>query len=283
MTATSENANTLEQEILARPLVEQGPVREFFTNNPPGEGAPIAVVIPAYNEEPTVANVVRGIPREIGGKAVDVIVVVDGSDDRTAEEARNAGALVCDVKINRGQGLIFMLGYWLAAKRGAEFIATTDADGQYDESEFDRVLEPILSGHADFVNGSRRLGTELTTDPVRHAGVIFFGAVMSLLIRQRITDPASGMRAFRTQVTQTVKLEQIQYQTSELLIATAMNGFKITEVATTMRDRPAGATLTKKGPNLLYGMRFGRAILMTYIREQRAALRRRRSGTKQSS
>ena len=106
---------------------------------------------------------------------------------------------------------------------------------------------------------------------MRHAGVIFFGAVMSMLIRQKITDPASGMRAFRTVVTRTVKLEQIQYQTSELLISTAMNGFRISEVATTMRDRPEGATLTKKGPNLLYGMRFARAILRTWLRERKAA------------
>ncbi|HEX3803405.1 MAG TPA: glycosyltransferase family 2 protein [Solirubrobacteraceae bacterium] len=267
MTAAAEGALTLEQEILARPVEEREPTRRFFAENPPGEGAPIAIVIPAYNEEPTVAAVVRGIPREIGGKAVEVIVVVDGSDDRTADEARSAGALVCDVPINRGQGLIFMLGYWLAYKRGAEFIATTDADGQYDETEFDRVLEPILSGRADFVNGSRRLGTELTTDPVRHAGVIFFGTLVTVLVRQSITDPASGIRAFRTIVTRTVKLEQTQYQTSELLIATAMNGFRIVEVATTMRDRPEGATLTKKGPNLLYGMRFARAILLTFLRE----------------
>ncbi len=277
MTASAESTPTLEQEILARPLEEQGPARAFFAANPPGEGAPIAIVIPAYNEEPTVGEVVRGIPREIGGKAVEVIVVVDGSDDRTAEEAANAGALVCDVPINRGQGLIFMLGYWLAYKRGAEFIATTDADGQYDESEFDRVLEPILAGRADFVNGSRRLGTELTTDPVRHAGVIFFGGLISLLLRQKITDPASGIRAFRTIVTRTVKLEQVQYQTSELLIATAMNGFKVIEVATTMRDRPDGATLTKKGPNLLYGLRFARAILFTFARERSAKRARLRS------
>ncbi len=277
MTASAESTPTLEQEILARPLEEQGPARAFFAANPAGEGAPIAIVIPAYNEEPTVGDVVRGIPREIGGKAVEVIVVVDGSDDRTAEEAANAGALVCDVPINRGQGLIFMLGYWLAYKRGAEFIATTDADGQYDESEFDRVLEPILAGRADFVNGSRRLGTELTTDPVRHAGVIFFGGLISLLLRQKITDPASGIRAFRTIVTRTVKLEQVQYQTSELLIATAMNGFKVIEVATTMRDRPDGATLTKKGPNLLYGLRFARAILFTFARERSAKRSRLRS------
>jgi glycosyltransferase involved in cell wall biosynthesis len=277
MTAAAEGAATLEQEILARPVEEREPVRAFFAQHPAGEGAPIAVVIPAYNEEPTVADVVRRIPREILGRAVDVIVVVDGSDDATAAEAASAGALVCDVKVNRGQGLILMLGYWLAWKRGSEVIATTDADGQYDESEFDRVLEPILSGRADFVNGSRRLGTELTTDPVRKAGVIFFGGLMSMLLRQKITDPASGIRAFRTIIPRTVKLEQTQYQTSELLIATAMNGFRITEVATTMRDRPDGATLTKKGPNLLYGMRFARAIMFTFFRERMAKRKRLRS------
>ena len=283
MTAAAEGAATLEQEILARPVEEREPVRAFFAQHPAGEGAPIAVVIPAYNEEPTVADVVRRIPREILGKAVDVIVVVDGSDDATAAEAASAGALVCDVKVNRGQGLILMLGYWLAWKRGSEVIATTDADGQYDESEFDRVLEPILSGRADFVNGSRRLGTELTTDPVRKAGVIFFGGLMSMLLRQKITDPASGIRAFRTIIPRTVKLEQTQYQTSELLIATAMNGFRITEVATTMRDRPEGATLTKKGPNLLYGMRFARAVLGTWRRERKAARTRLRSENTQYS
>ncbi len=274
MTAQDAGAATLEQEILARPAEERDAVRAFFSAHPAGEGAPIAVVIPAFNEEPTVAAVVGGIPREIGGRAVEVIVVDDGSSDRTAQEAADAGALVCAVPVNRGQGLIFMLGYWLAYKRGATVIATTDADGQYNESELDRVLQPILDGHADFVNGSRRLGTELTTDPVRHAGVIFFGALITLLLRQRITDPASGIRAFRTVVPLTVKLEQTQYQTSELLIATAMNDFRIMEVPTTMRDRPDGATLTKKGPNLLYGLRFARAILTTYWRE----LKRRRRG-----
>lgn len=274
MTAQDAGAATLEQEILARPAEERDAVRAFFSAHPAGEGAPIAVVIPAFNEEPTVAAVVGGIPREIGGRAVEVIVVDDGSSDRTAQEAADAGALVCAVPVNRGQGLIFMLGYWLAYKRGATVIATTDADGQYNESELDRVLQPILDGHADFVNGSRRLGTELTTDPVRHAGVIFFGGLITLLLRQRITDPASGIRAFRTVVPLTVKLEQTQYQTSELLIATAMNDFRIMEVPTTMRDRPDGATLTKKGPNLLYGLRFARAILTTYWRE----LKRRRRG-----
>jgi catechol 2,3-dioxygenase-like lactoylglutathione lyase family enzyme len=256
---------------------ERGPAKAFFEENPPGAGAPVAVVIPAYNEEPTVRAVVEAIPNELAGQPVEVIVVNDGSADQTVAEARAAGALVCDIPVNRGQGLIFMLGYWLARTRGAQVIATTDADGQYDETELERLVEPIINDRADFVNGSRRLGTELTTDPMRHAGVIFFGHLVSILIGQKITDPACGIRAFSAELTGKVTLEQTQYQTSEILIASAMNGFRVIEVPTTMRDRPDGATLTKKGPNLLYGMRFARAVLGTWRRERKAARTRLRS------
>ncbi len=272
-----ERSRTVEHDLAALPFEERGPATDFLAAHPPGLGAPVAVVIPAFNEEPTVAEVLGAIPSVLGGLPTEVIVVVDGSTDATAAEAARAGALVCDIPINRGQGLVFMLGYWLARTRGAQIIATIDADGQYVEAELERVVEPIVAGHADFVNGSRRLGTELTTDPVRHAGVLVFGGLVSVLLRQRITDPACGIRAFRAEVTAKVKLQQIQYQTSELLIATAMNGYRVIEVATTMRDRPPGATGTKKGPNLLYGMRFARAILRTWRRERNAARTRLRS------
>ena len=269
---------------LARlPPEERGPAAAFLSAYPPGAGAPVAVVIPAYNEAPTVAGVVSQIPSEIAGLATEVIVVVDGSSDATAAEAASAGALVCDIPFNRGLGLVFKLGYWLARTRGAEVIATIDADGQYEPLELERLVEPIVAGRADFVNGSRRLGTELTTDPVRHAGVIFFGGLVSVLLRQRITDPACGIRAMRANVTAAVTLEQVQYQTSEMLIGTAMRGFRVIEVATTMLDRPAGATGTKKGPNLLYGARFARAVLGTWRRERKAARTRLRSEKTQYS
>jgi glycosyltransferase involved in cell wall biosynthesis len=282
MAASTERISLDEQ--IARLLPEERePVRAFFAAYPPGQGAPVAVVIPAYDEEPTVAAVIREIPSEIAGQATEVIVVNDGSSDNTVAEARGAGALVCDIPVNRGQGLIFMLGYWLARTRGAKVIATIDADGQFLASELQRVVEPVLSGRADFVNGSRRLGTELTTDPIRHAGVIFFGKLVSVLVGQRITDPACGIRAFTSDLTAAVKLQQIQYQTSEILIASAMNGFRVMEVPTTMQDRPDGATLTKKGPNLLYGMRFARAVLGTWRRERKRARTRPASANTQYS
>ena len=278
-----EGSIAIEHELAKLPPEERGPAAAFLAAHPAGAGAPVAVVIPAYNEGPTVAAVVAAIPNELGGLATEVIVVSDGSTDATTAEAAAAGALVCDIPFNRGQGLVFKLGYWLARTRGAQVIATIDADGQYEPLELERLVEPIVAGRADFVNGSRRLGTELTTDPIRHAGVIFFGGLVSVLLRQRITDPACGIRAMRANITESVRLDQPQYQTSELLIGTAMRGFRVIEVATTMLDRPEGATGTKKGPNLLYGIRFARAVLGTWRRERNAARTRLRSEKTQYS
>jgi glycosyltransferase involved in cell wall biosynthesis len=227
---------------------------------------PLVVVIAAYNEQDAVGAVVRGVPRQVCGLDTDVIVVDDGSTDQTASEARAAGALVCDIPVNRGQGAAFRLGYRLAAEHGAEYIATLDGDGQFDPAQLDRVVGPLLDDHADLVNGSRRLGETYNTDRFRNLGVVVFGAVITVLTRHRITDPANGLRAMRVAVPLTVPLEQPQYQTSELLIGAILHGFRVVEVPATMYQRQAGST--KKGPNLAYGLRFGRVIARTWWRDR---------------
>jgi glycosyltransferase involved in cell wall biosynthesis len=251
--------------------VERPAAEAFLAAHPAGVGAPLVVIIPAYNEEPTVAEVIAGIPSEAAGLQTEVIVVVDGAKDATVARATEAGALVCDVPVNRGQGAALRLGYWLARARGAAVIVTIDADGQYDAHEIARVVEPIQRGEADFVSGSRRLGSELTTDATRHAGVIVFGALISLLVGRRITDPACGLRAMRAEVTAAVTLEQPQYQASELMISAALNGYRLAEVPTTMRDRGVHAGKTKKGGNFGYGVRFARAAVHTWRRDRKAA------------
>jgi glycosyltransferase involved in cell wall biosynthesis len=262
---------------------ERGAAEAFLATNPPRVGAPLAIVIPAYNEEPTVAEVIAEIPSEAAGLQAEVIVVVDGARDATAAQAASAGALVCDVPVNRGQGAALRLGYWLARARGAQVIATIDADGQYEPSEIASLVEPILRGDADLVSGSRRLGNELTTDATRHAGVIVFGTLISVLVRHRVTDPACGLRAMRAEVTAAVTLEQPQYQASELMISAALNGFRLGEVPTTMRDRGGHATTTKKGGNFGYGVRFARAAVHTWWRDRTAARRRERPANTQCS
>ena len=271
MRPVATQAFETEVELQTLDRVDRDAATEFLAANEIGVGAPLAVVIPAYNEEATIAEVVEEIPREAAGLQTEVIVVVDGAADASAARAVAAGALVCDVPVNRGQGAALKLGYWLARARGAQVIATIDADGQYETLELASVVQPILDGRADFVSGSRRLGTELTTDPVRHLGVLVFGALFSMVVRHRVTDPACGLRAMRAEVTAAVTLEQPQYQASELMISAALNGFRLAEVPTTMRDRASHAGHTKKDGNFRYGVRFARAALHTWRRDRKAA------------
>jgi glycosyltransferase involved in cell wall biosynthesis len=230
-------------------------------------GAPVAVVIAAYNEEGSVGHVVDSVPKEVCGLQTEVIVVVDGAKDKTADEATAAGALVCDVPVNRGQGAALRLGYHLARERGASIIVTTDADAQYEPGDIAEVVGPIVADKADFVSGSRRLGSTTSADPVRNTGVVFFAALISALTRQKVTDPACGLRAMRAGVTASVVLDQPQYQASELLIGAAMAGYKLAEVPIAMKARRSGQT--KKGGNLLYGLRFASVVLGTWLRDVR--------------
>ena len=256
---------------------ERGAATAFLSTHAPGLGAPLAIVIPAYNEEPTVAGVVGEIPRSAAGLQTEVIVVVDGARDATASKAAGAGALVCDVPVNRGQGAALRLGYWLARARGARVIATIDADGQYEPDEIARVVEPILAEGQQIssrARGASAPSSRLTS--VRHLGVLVFGALISVLVRHRITDPACGIRAMRSEVTADVVLEQSQYQASELMISAALHGYRLAEVPTTMRDRGVHATATKKGGNFGYGVRFARAALRTWMRDRKAARTRLR-------
>lgn len=233
-----------------------------FASEYAASGRPVCVVIAALDEAQSVGDVVRSIPVEVCGMPTECLVVDDGSTDATADEARAAGALVCRLATNLGQGLALRTGYRLAATRRAQVIATMDADGQFDPGELERLVEPIAAGRADMVNGSRRLGRSETSDAVRAAGVVAFGALVSLLTHARITDPANGFRAFRPEVPARVPLHQPQYQTSELLIGALALGFRVVEVPVTVLPRAAGHS--KKGHNLLYGYRFARAIVTTW-------------------
>ena len=236
-----------------------------------GPGSPIVVLIAALNEFGAVGAVVTSLPSRVENLGVECILVDDGSTDGTDREARQAGALVCRLQSNLGQGAALQVGYRLAADRGAEVIVTMDADGQFDPGEMARLVGPVLAGTADFVNGSRRLGRSETTDSVRQAGVVVFGTLLSALTGTKITDPANGYRAFRPAVPLSVAMRQVQYQTAELLIRAIGAGFRVVEVPVTLLPRAAGET--KKGGNLRYGYRFGRVILTTWWSQRREPAR----------
>lgn len=230
--------------------------------------APVVVLIAAYNEEDALGAVLDGIPKSSCGLQVDTLVVVDGATDATADVALRYGAQICIAPENRGQGAALRLGYQLAAERGARYIVTTDADGQYDIKELPKLLSPLINDEAEFVTGSRRLGRSETTDLLRRAGTYVFAWLVSALTAQQITDTTFGFRGMKAEVPNAVTLEQQQYQSSELLIGVLARGYRVLEQPMTMLPRAAG--ISKKGNNLLYGYRYAKVVVGTWLRERRS-------------
>ena len=134
---------------------------------------------------------------------------------------------------------------------------------------FPGVLRPVVDGEADLVLGSRVLGDAESGDRVRQAGVRVFAVLVRLLTGVGVTDTSSGLRAMTAEVGVSVRQEQAQYQSSELLIGAIFQGYRVAERPVVMRRRRAGES--KKGHNALYGFRYGRAIMRTWWRERRSA------------
>lgn len=237
--------------------------------------APVVVVIAAYNEADGIGPVLTNMPKSCAGLPVDVLVVVDGATDNTAEVAREHGAYVCVAPSNRGQGAALRLGYHLAAQGGAQYVVTTDADGQYDNDELETLLEPILLDRADFVTGSRRLGAEDADSRLRWVGVRVFAVLASILTRKKLTDTSFGFRAMRAELATAVTLREPQYQSSELLLGALALQARVVELPMTMRRRGDGSS--KKGPGVVYGANYGRVMTTTWLREYVLRRGRRRS------
>jgi glycosyltransferase involved in cell wall biosynthesis len=229
--------------------------------------SPLAVVIPAYNECATVAQVVQAVPRRMAGVDVTVVVVDDGSSDGTAEAAAEAGAVVVRHPSNRGQGAALLTGYRAAVEAGASYLATLDADGQWDPADLPALAEVVVGGRADLVSGSRRLGSDEVDEPFRQLGVRFFARLLSLLTGVKVSDPANGLRVMRAEVAANLRLDEPQFQAAELLMASLRQGYRYAEVP--VRHLPRQAGESKKGTNLTYGLRYGRVLLRTWWRERR--------------
>lgn len=155
----------------------------------------VLAIIPAYNEEASVAAVVEALGRV--RPALDVVVVDDGSSDATAEAARAAGARVLSLPFNLGIGGAVQTGYLYARDNGYDVAIQVDGDGQHDPAEIPKLLGPLQEGRADLVGGSRFLdrAAGYRASVPRRLGILYFSWVLSALLLRRVTDPTSGFRA----------------------------------------------------------------------------------------
>lgn len=245
-------------------LIEALASSKYSTIELRDEECDIMVVIPAYNEAENIGDVLQRIPRVVSGLTVGVLVAVDGGTDNTEDVARNYGASVVVNPINRGGGAALRAGYEVALKTNTDIIVTLDADGQHLPEEIPQVVAPILSGEADFVNGSRVLGSHEAESQVRVAGVFLFNWLISILMFERITDASNAFRAIRSSTLSQLTLYQDQFHTSELLIEAMKENARVIEVPITIRKRQSGET--KKPPSLRYGWGFTKAIVGAWLR-----------------
>ena len=202
------------------------------------------VVIPAYNEEETIAEVVRGLAAESLG--VDILVVNDGSSDGTA---RILGILPAAITvthpINLGYGAAVQTGMLYAVREGYDFLALMDADGQHVPSQLRLLLDELVTGW-DMVIGSRFAGdADVYTVPFfRRAGIRFFSFLAHLLGGIEVRDVTSGFQAMRRNVFEFLSTEYPTHSPdAEVIVMLGRKRFRVTEVPTSVRERQGGTSM----------------------------------------
>ena len=199
-------------------------------------------VIPAFNEEDSIAGVIAEIRAADPG--FEAVVVDDGSKDRTADVAEAAGAHVVRHPYNLGIGGAVQTGLQYARDHDFDVAVQVDGDAQHDPAEIPKILAPIVEGKADVVVGSRFLGEGEYEPPVtRLVGIRLLARIVSLLVRQRVTDTTSGFRASNRRAISLFAADYPHdYPEVEAMVLLFRHRLKLVEVPVHMRLRGAGAS-----------------------------------------
>lgn len=202
----------------------------------------LVVTIPALNEEETLGDVIRSIPQTMNGIGdVKILVISDGSTDRTEEIAVETGADLV-VRFARRQGLakVYKTALAEALKMGADVIVNIDADGQYVTDEMHQLVEPILAGEADVVMGSRLAGSIESMPKSKRLGNHFGTWVVKKLSGVPITDAHTGYRALSRHAALSMNVLSQYTYTQETILQAGFKKLQVLEVPITFRTRSAG-------------------------------------------
>lgn len=192
----------------------------------------VVVVIAAYNEEKKIGKVVD----DVAIFADKVIVVDDGSNDKTFEVIKNSKAIVLRHEINLGQGAALQTAFEFARKLNPKVVVTYDADGQFVAEEVPRVIQPILDGKVDVVFGSRFMGKTENMTLVRKlilkAGILF----TYIFSEVQLTDTHNGFRALNKKALNTIRITQDRMaHASEIIDQVVINDLRYIEVPVTVK------------------------------------------------
>jgi glycosyltransferase involved in cell wall biosynthesis len=226
----------------------------------------LAITIPAYNEEQIIGRVIREIPKKIQGiDEIEIIVVDDGSKDRTSEIAKEAGASrVISHPNNRGVGRAFSTGLNAAIETGADIIVNIDADMQFDPKDIPKLLDPILKNEAEFVTASRFLDKDLEPDMpyIKKVGNSLFTWTISKITGQHFTDTQCGFRAFSRNAALKLNLFGKFTYTQEVFLDLVNKDIMIKEVPIRVTYDKNRQSRVVKNP-LLYGIKALTIIIRT--------------------
>ncbi len=221
----------------------------------------IVIIIPAFNEEANLQELLSKIPRTIQRRSVGILVIDDGSTDNTAGVSCESGAVVVKNKINRGQGAASRLGYDVLVNYNIPIGVTMDADLQHSPLEIEKLVAPIINGEKDLVIGSRMMGA-YRGSTLRKIGIRFFTRIINFLANVRLTDCSSGLKAFNVNALKCLQLKEDQFQSAEVILESAKKGLRIGEVSIIIHTRKYG--ITKKGTDWNYGFNFGKTIIKSW-------------------
>jgi glycosyltransferase involved in cell wall biosynthesis len=224
------------------------------------------VVIPALNEEASIARVV-GMVRQHAPWA-DVAVVNDGSADATGRTAEEAGAIVLHLPYNVGIGAAVQTGFIYAEQQGYEVVVRNDGDGQHEPEDIRHIVCALQEQGVDMVIGSRYLEDRgYVTSLPRRVGIVVLARLVSLLVGQRITDPTSGFSAFnRRTIRLCARLYPHDYPEPEAVVMLHRAGLRLCEVPVTMLPRTNGHSSITRLRSAYYMVKVILAILISLVR-----------------